>query len=160
MLLATVMKKRSSFVVPLSLMITLGILGLCGWFVVIQPIGKALCLIRPDSLRNPPILPNAKNIQFGKSSFTPQQGDVGKLVQFETSDSPASVYKFYAASLGQDGWLEDDAQYVTTDPGRIDAKFDWLCSLESANYFATLWFHSEVVTSGKTVVTLNFEYVP
>ncbi len=152
--------KKRSFVVPLSLIIALGILGLCGWFVVIQPIGKTLCLIRPDSLRNPPILPNAKNIQFGKSSFTPQQGDVGKLVQFETSDSPASIYDFYQQSLAKDGWSEDSAQYVTTGPGRIDAKFDWACGLESENYFSTLWFHSEVVASGKTVVTLNFEYEP
>ncbi len=158
------MKKRKKihFVVALlSVIASLGVLGLCGWIVVVQPLGKAVCVIRPDSLRNPPTPPNAYNIQFGKSSFAPEHGFEGKLIQFETGDSPAKVYDFYQESLGKDGWLEDTTQYHgAMGANLVDTKFDWECALEGLDFYAHIWFHSEVVALGKTVVTLNSEYLP
>lgn len=149
--------KRRSHIVLLSLVVTLGMLGLCGWFAVFPILDEWYCFKRPDSLSSPPTLPSAERIEFGKSSFEPQEGFEGKLTQFETNDSPDSVYEFYDRSLAKDGWSEDPAQHVTPGPNRIDAKFIWYCR---GNYVSILWFHSEVIASGKTVVTLNYEFNP
>jgi hypothetical protein len=154
-----VKKKRSPRALFLiAIVITFGVVGICGIMGI--SIGKSLCIIRPDSLRNPPTPPGAQQIELGKSRFKPYEGFEGKLVQFQTLDSPNEIYTFYQQSLTHDGWQEDAAQHVTTGSNRVDAKFDWVCGFDSANIFATLWFHSEVVATNKTVVTLNYEYLP
>ncbi len=141
------------------LAVALGILGLCGR-LVIKGVGGTCFDGRPESIANPPVLANAEQIEFGKSSFEPDKGYIGKLTQFQTSDSPKTVYTFYLASLGKDAWYEDHAQHVMNVPNIAEAKFDWECTtLESTQEIAMLWLHAETIDSGKTVVTLNYEYV-
>ena len=147
------MKKR-----PVVVFFALLLLSVCA--VAIIPVSKGLCIARPDSLQHPPVPHDAEQITAGQSTFKPDEDYAGKLLQFQTSDAPAIVYNFYVQSLEGDGWLQDAAQKVTALPNRIDTKFTWECGFDTPNVFAILWFHSEVIASGKTITTLNYEYIP
>jgi hypothetical protein len=138
--------------------ITLVIVGLCGWFTI-KPILGTCVDTWPESLNNPPVMPNAEQVEFGKSSYEPREGYIGKLTQFQISGSPNDTYTFYLTTLGQDGWFEDPNQQVMPNPNLAEAKFNWQCTtMSSHQQIASLWLHAEVIPSGKTVVTLNYDY--
>jgi hypothetical protein len=103
--------------------IALLIIGLYGWFAI-KPILGTCIDSWPESISNPPVMPNAEQIEFGKSSYEPPEGNTGKLTQFQTNDSPDVVYTFYLSTLRKEGWIEDRKQQA-----------------------------------GKTLVTLNYDYV-
>lgn len=156
------MRKRSPATIRIvALALALGLLGVagCGWYVI-RPIGEALCFIVPDSTRNPPVPPNAEQIEVGRVISKPDKGHETKLITFQTSDKPTTVYEFYQRSLISEGWVEGNVEAIATYPNRVDSKFNWECGIETQNIVATLQLHTEVITSNRTKVTLNVEYIP
>lgn len=157
------MRERSHIVIisVISIVALLGVFGACGWFAFIKPALGTCNDSWPKSISDPPVMPSAEQVEFGKSSYEPQGGNIGKLAQFQTTDRPFAVYTYYSKTLGQDGWREDPRQQVLRTPDLAEAKFNWECTtLENTQQPASLWLHAEVIPTGKTMVTLNYDYVP
>lgn len=154
------MKKRSPSAIALLLLtVALGLLGLCGWFVVVRPVAQAMCFTLPDSLRNPPIPPNAKEVKSETPDFMVGKDYAGKRITFQTTDNPAVVYEFYHHALGTDGWLEDADSSLAAGANLIDARFTFKCGIDTPDHIATLWIYSEVGDAGKTMITINSVYL-
>src|SRR6266568_2136785 len=98
-------KRGESFGAVTSCLWTITVLLICGviawivgawiatWWGPSQP---------PASAEKPPIAPNARNVvevQNGDPSY--------RVINYDTTISPAEVYSFYEQALAEDGWEQN-----------------------------------------------------
>lgn len=150
-----VFKKRYLYLIVLLVVI----LGLCAAGGVLL-VPKDSCSPGPASLRNPPLPSGAEQIINSPSNSTYNEFYEGKRIEFQTIAKPTDVYTFYQQSLSRDGW--DGRLWPNQPSDTVDAQFTWSCALPSMlpslSIYGELRFHAAVSASGKTLVTLNYQY--
>ena len=160
--------KRLRYIVPAVILVALALCAVLAYRQLDRIFSP--CNYQPDSVRNPPLPPGAEQIGTGTYNapitFT-QSGGVHKELHFDTASPPQEVYAFYNVSLLNDTWSNGEANPGYTHlpgllqftPTAVSATFYWGCGFESKGVWAINWFRAWVLDSGKTHVTLNYEYI-
>src|SRR5688572_30903136 len=104
-----------------SIVVLIGILGSCAFLVFVAPriiwdtfLKDALFTKVPPSATNPPIYPNAEQVNVNNG------GNGYVHVSFVTTDKPADVLTFYKDELRKDRWFNP-----LRDNSYPDIIFEW-----------------------------------
>jgi hypothetical protein len=169
---APLLRKRPRYIIPAVILVALALCAVLAYRQIERTLSP--CKYQPASMRNPPVPAEAEQVAAGTYDaphiFDESEGaykGVHKELHYETISALEDVYTFYKASLSRDGWSDDIAYDGTTKiPNLVQftstsmsATFHWSCGFEGPSIFAVNWIRASVLDSGKTHVSLNYEYI-
>ena len=168
----TLPRKRPRYIIPLLVLVALALCAVLAYRQIERTLSP--CKYPPESVSNPPVPAGAEQVATGTYDaphvFGESEGahkGFHKELHFEITSSLDEVYTFYKASLPRDGWSDNKAYAGTTElpgpvqftPTTMSVTFHWACGLEGPSIFAVNWIRASVLDSGKTHVSLNYEYI-
>lgn len=165
-------RKRLRYIIPAVILVALSLCAVLAYRQIDRTLSP--CKYQPASMRNPPVPMGAEQVAAGTYNaphiFDESEGvykGVHKELHFETTSALEEVYTFYKTSLLRDGWSNEEAYPGNTHlpggvqltPAAASATFHWTCGFEGQSIFAVDWLRASVLDSGKTHVSLNYEYI-